>query len=151
MIIEVSLRDQLRFGVQYFIKSGGLGITDTGTTVLSAVGAPPDFDVRHVKVLEGVKDVFRVTSPYKLAARVWHPENSVVDVDGVRAGKAVYLQKPMARNSRECREILEAADHLPCRDAELNMPPLPGARSWLANRFGMISKTTPKLLSALPK
>lgn len=35
-IIEVTLRDQLRFGVQYFIKSGGLGITDTGTTVLSA-------------------------------------------------------------------------------------------------------------------
>jgi general secretion pathway protein D len=38
-IIEVTLRDQLRFGVQYFIKSGGLGITDTGTTVLSAVNS----------------------------------------------------------------------------------------------------------------
>jgi len=35
-IIEVSLRDQLRFGVQYFIKSGGLGIADTGSTVLAA-------------------------------------------------------------------------------------------------------------------
>lgn len=34
-IIEIRLRDQLRFGLQYFIKSGGLGITDTGSTVLS--------------------------------------------------------------------------------------------------------------------
>lgn len=34
-IIEITLRDQLRFGLQYFIKSGGLGITDTGNTVLT--------------------------------------------------------------------------------------------------------------------
>ena len=34
-IIEITLRDQLRFGLQYFIRSGGLGITDTGSTVLS--------------------------------------------------------------------------------------------------------------------
>ena len=34
-IIEIRLRDQLRFGLQYFIKSGGLGITDTGSTVLT--------------------------------------------------------------------------------------------------------------------
>ena len=34
-IIEIRLRDQLRFGLQYFIKSGGLGITDTGNTVLT--------------------------------------------------------------------------------------------------------------------
>jgi predicted dehydrogenase len=31
-------------------------------------------------------------------------------IAALRSGKAVYLQKPMARNSRECREILEAAD-----------------------------------------
>jgi general secretion pathway protein D len=35
-ILEVRLRDQLRFGVQFFLDSGGLGITDDGTTILSA-------------------------------------------------------------------------------------------------------------------
>ncbi len=78
-------------------RMGGRG----ETMVLSAVGAPPDFDVRHVKVLEGVKDVFRVTSPYKLAARVWHPEDSVVDVDGVPVGgdEVVLMAGPCAVES----------------------------------------------------
>ena len=31
-------------------------------------------------------------------------------IAALRSGKAVYLQKPMARSSRECRQILEAAD-----------------------------------------
>lgn len=35
-IIEVSLQDQLRFGVQFFLDSGGLGIADDGTTFLTA-------------------------------------------------------------------------------------------------------------------
>ena len=35
-IVEVALRDQLRFGVQYFIKSGGLDIAAEGATVLSS-------------------------------------------------------------------------------------------------------------------
>jgi len=35
-IVEITLRDQLRFGVQYFLKTGGLDITKAGATVLSA-------------------------------------------------------------------------------------------------------------------
>ena len=32
-------------------------------TVLGAIGVKPDFDVRHIKVLDGVADVYRVTEP----------------------------------------------------------------------------------------
>ena len=80
-------------------------------TVLSAVGAPPDFDIRHVRVLDGVKDVFRVTSPYKLAARVWHPEDSVVDVDGVPVGgpEVVVMAGPCAVESEEQIDAAAAA------------------------------------------
>lgn len=35
-ILEVTLRDQLRFGVQYFINTGGLGLNTNGFTALSA-------------------------------------------------------------------------------------------------------------------
>lgn len=35
-IFEVTLRDQLRFGLQYFIKSGGFNITRDGSAVFSA-------------------------------------------------------------------------------------------------------------------
>lgn len=35
-IVEVTLRDQLRYGVQYLLQNGGLGITDNGRVILSA-------------------------------------------------------------------------------------------------------------------
>jgi general secretion pathway protein D len=35
-IIEVSLQDQLRFGVQFFLDSGGLNIADDGSTFLTS-------------------------------------------------------------------------------------------------------------------
>ena len=66
--------------------------------VLSAVGGAPDFDARHVRVLDGVKDVVRVTSPYKFASRTWHPADTIVDVDGVPVGgpEVVVIAGPCA-------------------------------------------------------
>ena len=65
----------------------GFDVHRTGTpVVLAATGVPADFDVRHIKVLADVRDVVRITSPYKFAARTWHPADTVVDVDGVAVG-----------------------------------------------------------------
>jgi len=71
--------------------------------VLGAVGGQPDFDVRHIKVLDGVKEVFRVTSPYKFASRTWHPGDTVVDVDGVPVGgtEVVVMAGPCSVESEE--------------------------------------------------
>ena len=61
-------------------------------TVLGAIGVQQDFDIRHIKVLDGVAEVFRVTEPYKFASRSWKKENTVVDVGGVKiGGEAVTL------------------------------------------------------------
>ena len=65
----------------------GFDVHRTGApVVLGATGVPADFDVRHIKVLADVRDVVRITSPYKFAARTWHPADTVVDVDGVAVG-----------------------------------------------------------------
>ena len=66
----------------------GFDVHRTGTmpVVLGATGVAADFDVRHIKVLADVQDVVRITSPYKFAARTWHPADTVVDVDGVAVG-----------------------------------------------------------------
>ena len=66
----------------------GFDVHRTGTmpVVLGATGVAADFDVRHIKVLDGVQDVVRITSPYKFAARTWHPADTVVDVDGLAVG-----------------------------------------------------------------
>ncbi len=55
-------------------------------TVLGAIGVKPEFDTRHIKVLDGVADVYRVTEPYKFASRSWKKENTILEVNGVRIG-----------------------------------------------------------------
>jgi 3-deoxy-7-phosphoheptulonate synthase len=56
-------------------------------TVLGAVGSPPrPIDPRLVEVLPGVREVVRISEPYKLAGRTFKPEDTVVDLAGVRVG-----------------------------------------------------------------
>ncbi len=55
-------------------------------TVLGAIGVKPDFDVRLVKVMQGVANVYRVTEPYKFASRTWKKENTTLTIDGVEVG-----------------------------------------------------------------
>ena len=61
--------------------------TGVAQTVLGAVGVKPDFDHRDVELLEGVQEVHRITSPYKLASRHFRPEGSVIQLgQGVVVG-----------------------------------------------------------------
>ncbi len=56
-------------------------------TVLGAVGIRTDFDPRDVELLDGVREVVRITQPYKLASRHFRPEGTVVDLGrSVRIG-----------------------------------------------------------------
>jgi len=79
--------------------------------VLGALGGPPDFDVRHVKVLPGVADVYRVTSPYKFASRDWRPEGAALAVGGVPLGgrEVVVVAGPCAVESEEQLDATAAA------------------------------------------
>src|SRR3989442_7900160 len=43
--------------------------TGVSQTVLGAVGVRPDFDPRDIELLAGVREVVRITQPYKLARR----------------------------------------------------------------------------------
>ena len=56
-------------------------------TILGAVGVPhKPIDPRLMEVLPGVREVIRVSEPYKLASRTFHPEDTIVDVAGVAVG-----------------------------------------------------------------
>lgn len=65
-------------------------------TILGAVGVKPNFDTRNIKVMEGVADVYRITTPYKLAGRDFHEENTVINYKGVEIGgnKIVMMSGP---------------------------------------------------------
>ena len=69
--------------------------TGASQTVLGAVGVPADFDPRDVEVLDGVREVVRITQPYKLASRAFRPQGTIVELPrGVRIG---------GTRSRRCR------------------------------------------------
>ncbi len=50
-------------------------------TVLGAIGVQPNFDVRKIKILDGVADVYRITVPYKLASRSFHRDDTQIVIN----------------------------------------------------------------------
>ncbi len=54
-------------------------------TVIGAVGRKV-MDKRDIELLDGVKEVIRITSPYKLISRVFKPEDTIINVNGVKFG-----------------------------------------------------------------
>ena len=72
------------------IVAGGFDVhrsTGASHTVLGAVGVHRDFDHRDFELLEGVREVIRITQPFKLASRHFKPEGTIVDLGrGVTVG-----------------------------------------------------------------
>ena len=56
------------------------------TTLLGLVGDTTSVDIGKVASLDIVEEVKRIQEPYKKANRKFHPEDSVVDVNGVKIG-----------------------------------------------------------------
>ncbi len=49
-------------------------------TILGAIGDKRGIDLREFEVMEGVHEVLRITQPYKLASRTFHPDDSVIQI-----------------------------------------------------------------------
>jgi 3-deoxy-7-phosphoheptulonate synthase len=77
--------------------------TGESQTVLGAIGVKPEFDIRQVQVLPGVAQVYRITEPFKLASRAFHPEDSVIEFGKVKVGgkSVVVMAGPCSVESRE--------------------------------------------------
>jgi len=83
--------------------------TGASQTVLGAVGVPADFDPRDVEVLDGVREVVRITHPYKLASRAFRPQGSVIELPrGVRIGgpEVVVAAGPCAVETPDQIELI---------------------------------------------
>ena len=73
-------------------------------TILAGVGTPDHFDVAEFKVLAGVHDAYRISSPYKLAGRSFRPEGTKIKFpnDVVVGGEEVVVMAgPCSVESRE--------------------------------------------------
>src|ERR1700723_4101259 len=78
--------------------------TGTVQTVLAGVGTPSHFDHNDFKLLAGVADVVRISSPYKVAGRGFRPGGTIVHFpNGVAVGgdEVVVMAGPCSVESRE--------------------------------------------------
>lgn len=58
----------------------------TERTVIAVIGDERDLDIKKFQAMPGVEKVMPVLRPYRLVSRESHPEDSVVDVSGVKIG-----------------------------------------------------------------
>src|SRR5713101_4641707 len=101
-----SSEEQIQHVIDRLVAMGFDVHRSTGAThtVLGAVGVRSDVDPRDIELLEGVREVVRITQPYKLASRHFRPEGTVVEIGkGVRIGgpEVVVAAGPCAVESSE--------------------------------------------------
>jgi 3-deoxy-7-phosphoheptulonate synthase len=72
-------------------------------TVLGGVGGNENFDTAVVELMDGVKEVHRIISPYKLASRGFRPAGTVVKIRDVEIGgpKVVVMAGPCSVESKD--------------------------------------------------
>jgi len=103
---ESAGEEQIQQVIEHLVKLGFEVHRSTGVrqTVLGAVGAQVDFDIRNIELLPGVQDVHRISSPYKLAGRSFRPEGTVIKLaNGLEIGgkQVVMMAGPCSVESRE--------------------------------------------------
>ncbi|MEK7728000.1 MAG: 3-deoxy-7-phosphoheptulonate synthase [candidate division KSB1 bacterium] len=84
--------------------------TGVNQTLLGAIGDKRNIDPRNFELLEGVHEVLRVSTPYKLASRAFHPENTVVKIRDVEIGgeATAVIAGPCSVETQEQMEIIAA-------------------------------------------
>src|SRR5437870_3788047 len=97
---------QIQHVIDRLVASGFNVHRSTGEshTVLGAVGVHREFDHRDFELLEGVREVMRITQPFKLASRQFKPEGTIVDLGrGVKIGgpQVAVAAGPCSVESRE--------------------------------------------------
>ena len=61
-------------------------VNGTEQSVIGVIGDTTKIDPRAIEVDMAVDHVMRVSEPYKLANRAFHPDDTIVDVAGVKVG-----------------------------------------------------------------
>lgn len=88
IIMREHVSDECVNKVVDFVKSKGFEIhLSKGElhTVIGAVGAKT-IDPRNIELLDGVQEVIKISSGYKLTSRIFKEEDTVIDVNGIKFG-----------------------------------------------------------------
>lgn len=89
IIMNNDVTDTQIDGVVQRLKSWGLGSNVSRgmeRTVIGAIGDEGKIDKELLQALPGVEDVIRVMKPYKIVARSYQKQDTVIDIKGVKLG-----------------------------------------------------------------
>ena len=100
----IPAEEELR--VKSLMESKGLQIHESrgaNFTLFGVVGDTAAFDMNQLRVYDCIDKVMRVQEPYKRANRMFHPEDSIVDVCGVKVGgkQITVMAGPCSVETRE--------------------------------------------------
>lgn len=87
--------------------------------IIGLVGDTTKVDCRQIEASENVERVLKVQHPFKLANRLFHPQDTIIDVDGVKigGGKVTIMAGPCSVESEEqlmsiARSVKAAGAHI---------------------------------------
>lgn len=89
VVLEKNIDEKLIEDIIKHLEDYGFAVhksTGVEQIVLGAIGINPDFDIRKIKILDGVAEVYRITEPFKLASRSFKKEDSVIKINDVCIG-----------------------------------------------------------------
>lgn len=96
-----------------WLKSNGVDVhisQGENRTVIGLIGDTSKIDIDLIRSLDIVEDVKRIQEPFKNANRKFHPEDTVIDVSGVKLGGGNFqlIAGPCSVESEE--QIIEVAE-----------------------------------------
>lgn len=113
IVMETKATQQMVDEVCKAIESMGLKPHPMPGSLRTAIGVTGNSSYVDSDVIlsqPGVKDIIHVTQPYKLVSREFYPDNSIIDIDGVKVGgdEFIVMAGPCSVESREqCMTIAE--------------------------------------------
>ncbi len=111
---EHATEDQIEKVIAVLSQKGYDAHRSTGSTrtVIGVVGASRmPLDPREFEIMPGVHEVVKISEPYKLAGRVFRPEDTVIRVGEVSIGarEVVMMAGPCAVESEKQLDIIASA------------------------------------------
>jgi 3-deoxy-7-phosphoheptulonate synthase len=106
--------EQIQKVIEALVEVGYDVHRSTGVThtVLGAVGVPREpVDPQALELLQGVREVVKISEPYKLVGRTFKATDTVVDLSGVSVGgpEVIVMAGPCSVESREQVRTVAAA------------------------------------------
>ena len=106
IVLEKNVTDKQIDNVVKHLEEFGFAVhksTGVEQTIIGAIGVKPDFDIRKVKILEGVAEVYRITEPFKLASRSFKKDDTQIKIKDVSIGgnEVIVMAGPCSVESEE--------------------------------------------------